>query len=101
MPIRNDAPRARALVAIARAAKTQPLPPVAETNHRGKRLLLKPAVLERVGLSYPTLWKMMREGTFPRARSVGTNVAWVEDEIDSFITNLPKRRLKGDAPTAR
>jgi predicted DNA-binding transcriptional regulator AlpA len=43
---------------------------------------------------------MMIEGTFPRARSVGTNVAWLEDEVDAFIANLPKRRLKGDAPTA-
>lgn len=61
------------------------------------RLISKPEVLDRVGVSYPTLWAWMREGKFPRSRQLGGKAAWVESEIEDWITALPVRRLKGDA----
>ena len=61
-----------------------------------KRLIFKREVLRRVGLSYPTIWKMMREGRFPRSRVCGGKSAWLEEEIDTWIEGLPLRRLKGD-----
>jgi predicted DNA-binding transcriptional regulator AlpA len=48
---------------------------------------------------------MMRQGRFPRSRSVGggeseggqnQKVAWLSDEVDAWLTELPVRRLKGD-----
>jgi prophage regulatory protein len=69
------------------------------------RLIYKPELLERVGLSYTTIWTMMRQGRFPRSRSVGggeseggqnQKVAWLSDEVDAWLTELPVRRLKGD-----
>ncbi len=62
------------------------------------RLIYKPEVLDRVGLSYCTIWTKMREGSFPRSRVVGGKVAWFESEIETWITELPVRRLKGDQP---
>jgi predicted DNA-binding transcriptional regulator AlpA len=34
---------------------------------------------------------MMREGRFPRARIIGGKSAWLESEIDQFLTDLPVR----------
>ncbi len=62
------------------------------------RILFKPEVLERTNLSFPTIWSMMRRGEFPAARTVGGRPAWIEAEIDDWISNLPIRRYKV-APT--
>lgn len=61
------------------------------------RLLSKAEVLERVGLTFPSVWRMMREGRFPAARTLGNKPAWVESEITAFIEKLPVRRYKGAA----
>jgi predicted DNA-binding transcriptional regulator AlpA len=61
----------------------------------GARLLSKGDVLDKVGVTYPTVWKLMRQGTFPRSVVVGGKVAWLEHEVDEFIAKLPRRRLKG------
>ncbi len=65
---------------------------------RPNRLIYRPELLRRIGLSYPTVWRMMREGKFPRGRAVGGKTAWLESEIDNWIAALPERRLKGDPP---
>ena len=61
------------------------------------RLLSKPEVMDRVGVTYPTIWSWMRAGTFPRSRVLGGKTAWIESEVDAWIAALPVRRLKGDA----
>jgi prophage regulatory protein len=62
----------------------------------GVRLLSKGEMLEKVGVTYPTVWKLMREGAFPRAVVIGgSKNAWLEHEIDAWIAGLPRRRLKG------
>ncbi len=58
------------------------------------RLIFKPEVLHRVGLSFPTIWKMMRQGRFPPARIIGDKSAWIESEINDFLAGLPLRRYK-------
>lgn len=65
---------------------------------RPNRLIYRPELLRRIGLCYPTVWRMMREGKFPRGRAVGARTAWLESEIDNWIAALPERRLKGDQP---
>jgi predicted DNA-binding transcriptional regulator AlpA len=62
----------------------------------GARLLSKGDVLDKVGVTYPTIWKLMREGTFPRSVVVGGKVFWLEHEVDEYIAKLPRRRLKGE-----
>lgn len=61
------------------------------------KLIYKGELLERIGVSYPTIWSLMRKGEFPRARVVGGKSAWLSSEIDEWIARLPRRRLKGDA----
>ena len=63
-----------------------------------ERLIFKPELLDRIGVSYPTIWTWMREGRFPRAKVVGGKSAWFRSEIDSWVSSLPVRRLKGDPP---
>ena len=60
------------------------------------RLISKPEVLDRVGVTFPTIWKWMRDGTFPRSRVLGGKVGWIEFEVEAWIASLPVRRLKGD-----
>jgi prophage regulatory protein len=61
------------------------------------RLLSRREVLERVGATYPSVWKWMRDGKFPRARELTNGrIAWLESEIEEWIANLPIRKLKGD-----
>jgi predicted DNA-binding transcriptional regulator AlpA len=74
---------------------------VAEQEQRQEepraRLLSKRQVLDRVCVTFPTLWKWMRAGTFPRARVIGGKSVWLEHEVNAWIAGLPVRRLKGDA----
>jgi predicted DNA-binding transcriptional regulator AlpA len=62
------------------------------------RLIFKRELLKRIPLSFPTIWKMMRENRFPRARIIGGKSAWFESEIDHFLASLPVRPYKDDAP---
>lgn len=37
----------------------------------------------RVPLGRTTIWRMMRDGQFPRSRRIGkTAMAWLEDEVE-------------------
>ncbi len=62
-----------------------------------KRLIFKHEVLDRTAKSYPTIWRWMRSGQFPRSVVVGGQVAWFADELDEWFDQLPRRRLLGDA----
>ena len=51
-------------------------------------LLRLPQVLARVGLSRSTVYQRMSEGSFPAPVSLGDRaVAWVENEIDAWISD--------------
>lgn len=65
------------------------------------RLLDKAEILRITGVTYPTVWKMMRRGEFPRGRVFGGQTRWLSTEVDEWLRKLPKRRLKGDAATPR
>jgi predicted DNA-binding transcriptional regulator AlpA len=58
------------------------------------RLIFKRELLKRIPLSFPTVWKLMRQGRFPRARIIAGKSAWVEHEIDQFLGALPLRPYK-------
>jgi predicted DNA-binding transcriptional regulator AlpA len=62
------------------------------------RFIDRKEVLARVPVTYVTLWNWMRDGTFPRSRAIGGKSAWLESEIEHWITSSPVRALKGDAP---
>lgn len=55
------------------------------------RFLRLPEVLSRVGVSWVTLLRWEREGTFPRRRRLGRNsVGWIEAEVDEWCDSRPK-----------
>jgi predicted DNA-binding transcriptional regulator AlpA len=64
------------------------------------RLLSKPEVLRLTGVTFPTIWKWMRQGVFPRARIVGegpsSKSVWRSDEVEQWLAQLKIRPLKGD-----
>lgn len=60
------------------------------------RLFSRPEVIERVGVTFPTLWTMMHRGEFPRAIIVAGGSLWRADAIDAWIDALPRRRYKSD-----
>jgi predicted DNA-binding transcriptional regulator AlpA len=62
----------------------------------GTRLLSRAEVIDKVGICYPGIWRLMREGAFPRSVCVGERVFWIESEVDVWIAALPRRQLKGD-----
>jgi prophage regulatory protein len=68
---------------------------------KSTRLIFRPEVVDRVGVTYVTIWQWMQAGKFPRSLALGgpgraNRVAWHEHEIDAWLANLPRRRLKGD-----
>jgi prophage regulatory protein len=60
------------------------------------RLISKSDLLKRVPLSFPTIWKMMQQGRFPRARVIGGKSVWIESEVNDFLAALPLRQYKDD-----
>jgi predicted DNA-binding transcriptional regulator AlpA len=81
---------------VARAGRAHAEPDLPPREPAPDRLVSKGELLERLGLSFPTIWTMMRKGTFPRARVVGGKSCWLSSEIDAWVAALPLRRLKGD-----
>ena len=50
------------------------------------KLLRFPTVRERTGLSRSTIWRLERQGDFPKHRRISANVvAWVEEEVTRWI----------------
>ena len=65
------------------------------------RLIDKHEVCAITAVTYPTLWKWQRAGTFPRARIVVGKSMWLSSEVEAWLNALPLRKLKGDADRTR
>jgi predicted DNA-binding transcriptional regulator AlpA len=68
-----------------------------DSPQRPQRLLNKSQLLDRVPLSYPSIWDAMKRGAFPRSRVVGRRVMWVEAEVDDWILQLEVKDLGSDS----
>jgi prophage regulatory protein len=65
------------------------------------KILRKPQLLNKVPLSYPTIWRRIQAGTFPKPVQLGPNsVGWIEEEIDAWIADLQRGSLKISEQTA-
>jgi prophage regulatory protein len=52
-------------------------------------------VVTKTGLSRTSVWRLEREGTFPKRRQLGTrSVGWVESEVEAWM----KSREVVDSP---
>jgi predicted DNA-binding transcriptional regulator AlpA len=65
-----------------------------QQREQSGRLLTKAQVLARVCVTFPTLWKMMRERRFPQARFLLNKTVWLEHEVDDWMKALPVRQYK-------
>ncbi|MBB5348266.1 AlpA family transcriptional regulator [Desulfoprunum benzoelyticum] len=62
-------------------------------KHCFDRILRKPEVLSRSGLSDPTIWRMEKAGKFPRrVRLGGNSCGWFESEFDAWLNGLAASR---------
>nr|WP_275588904.1 AlpA family transcriptional regulator [Croceicoccus hydrothermalis] len=53
------------------------------------RLLRLPEVMDRVGLRRSAIYQRMKEGRFPRSRSLGPKcTVWVETEINAWVQSV-------------
>lgn len=67
-------------------------PSIGVASSPASRLLRLPEVMARVGLKRSAIYQRMREGRFPKARSLGPKcVVWIETEIDSWIEEVASR----------
>jgi predicted DNA-binding transcriptional regulator AlpA len=62
------------------------------------RLIDRGQLLRMIPVAYPTIWKWMVDGNFPRAVNCGGKNAWLESEVLNWIRSRPVTLLKGDAP---
>ena len=51
------------------------------------RLMRQREVCDRVCVSRTTLWRLVRDGLFPRPTTVGVRPRWSEVEVQDWITN--------------
>lgn len=63
------------------------------TYPRHERLLRRDEVEARCGLARTSIYRMMRQGTFPEPLKVGA-VRWPESEIEDWLSDRP--RAHGD-----
>ena len=53
------------------------------------RLVRLPEVMARVGMRRSAIYQRMRDGSFPRSRSLGSKcTVWIESEIDDWIKSV-------------
>lgn len=59
----------------------------------GLRILRRPAVIEKTGLSESTIYLMLKEKKFPAPVQLGPrNVGWVESEVDDWLMDKIEAR---------
>ena len=61
------------------------------TTTQSEHLLRRPEVEKRSGLATATIYRQMREGTFPKPVKVGKRaVRWYESEIVEWLAQRPR-----------
>ncbi len=54
------------------------------------RFLREAEVVQKVGLSRVTIWRLEKAGTFPNRRQISAGrVAWPSDEVDTWMQERP------------
>lgn len=57
------------------------------------RIIRKPELFSKVGLSDATIWRMEKSGKFPRRITLGENsVGWLSDEIEQWVEKKAAER---------
>ena len=68
---------------------------------RPSSILRLRTVMARTGLTRPTLYRKIAEGTFPRQIRISTNgIGWRESAVDAWLRNPMTYRAEGGDETA-
>ena len=60
-----------------------------------ERVIRKPELLAIIGLSDPTIWRMEKDGRFPkRLRLGGNSCGWLESEVDGWLKERAAARTE-------
>lgn len=61
-----------------------------------QRIIRKPELFSKIGLSEATIWRMEKSGKFPRRLQLGGNsVGWFDTEIDAWLEKKSLQRKGG------
>ena len=61
-----------------------------------ERVIRKKTVLAKCGLANSTMYKKIKEGTFPKPIKIGIrSVGWVESEVDDWIRRCIHESRRG------
>ena len=68
-----------------------------------ERLIRRPEVESRTGLTCSRIYAEVKAGTFPKAVSIGKHaVAWIESEVDAWVAErIEARKSQGVKPLRR
>jgi predicted DNA-binding transcriptional regulator AlpA len=90
---RPEVDERKALAATARAAKSE-IPFIAKPPppDQPRRFVYKAELLERLGVSFPSIWTWMRKGLFPLSIDLNGRTAWFEHEIEQWLDERPRRQ---------
>ena len=62
------------------------------------QMLRPPEVMTRTGLSRTTIWRKVRDGTFPPPVEIGVNsIGWPATEISAWLDSRPRRTYSSEA----
>lgn len=62
-----------------------------KTDKSELRILRSPQVQAKTGLSRTTLWRRVKDGSFPMPVSLrGNSIGWISDEVDDWIRSLDR-----------
>lgn len=62
-------------------------------NDSGRRIVRKPELMSRIGLSDASIWRMEKAGKFPkRIRLGGQSVGWFSDEVEGWMQKKAAER---------
>lgn len=57
------------------------------------RIIRKPELFSRIGLSDATIWRMEKSGKFPRRLKLGGNsVGWLDHEVEAWFKHKAAER---------
>ena len=66
------------------------------------KIIRKPAIFSKVGLSDPTIWRLERIGEFPKRIKLSSNsVGWLSTEVDQWLQKKAAARLDHPDESAR
>jgi prophage regulatory protein len=57
-----------------------------------ERIIRKTEILNMLGLSDSTVWRMERAGKFPKRIRIGKSCGWFESEILAYLADLGAAR---------